>query len=314
MNEYERCELCPHLCRVNRSAGMKGVCNQGDMMNIAWIGLHKGEEPPVSGEEGSGTIFFTGCTLQCPSCQNHQISSRGTSFFVPVTPSELSEYMLALEHMGAATINLITGTHFIPSIRESLILAKEKGLSLPVVWNSSGFERPEALQLIDEYVDLYLLDIKTFEKRVAKKFCGCASYAEVISPLLDYLVKQHPLTTYDDEGRLSGILVRHLVYPGELESSREVLRYYGEHLKRHTHLSLMVQFCDPFASGKAEAVSENEYEELLFLLEELGIEEGFVQELEDNIDWIPDFTKENPFPQGFAVPLPSFIEQRGINR
>ncbi len=170
MNGYENCELCPHRCRVDRSSGKLGVCAQSDTMNIAWIGLHRGEEPPVSGERGSGTIFFSGCTLQCPFCQNHQISRRDTSFSTLVTPSELSTYMLELQEMGAASINLITGTHFIPSIREALTLAKSRGLSLPIVWNSSGFELPEALEMIDSLIDLYLLDIKTLERRVAKSF------------------------------------------------------------------------------------------------------------------------------------------------
>ncbi len=314
MSEYEACLLCPHRCGVDRTRGERGVCGQSDVMNIAWIGLHKGEEPPISGEHGSGTIFFTGCTLQCPSCQNHQISCRGTSFNVPVTVEELITYMLELQEMGAASINLITGTHFIPSIRTAILGAKAQGLSLPVVWNSSGFELPEALELIDEWIDLYLVDIKTLDAPVAQKFCGCSGYADGIDKLTEYLVKKHPVTQYDEKGRLSGTLVRHLVYPGEMESSHKVLRYYEKKLKAHAHLSLMVQFSDPFDSGKYEKITEKEYESLLDLLEGLSIEEGFVQELEDNVDWIPDFTRINPFPEGFAVPLSSFIEKRGINR
>ncbi len=130
---------------------------------------------------------------------------------------------------------------------------------------------------------------------------------------MNYLVSTHPVTSYNADGTLSGLLIRHLVYPGELESSKEVLRYYAKHLMAHAHLSLMVQFSDPFGSKRFAPISEDEYEELLELLEELGIEEGFVQELEENIDWIPDFTRENPFPESFAVPLKSFIERRGMN-
>jgi len=306
-----RCELCPHRCRVNRRVGEKGVCNQSDVMNIAWIGLHKGEEPPISGEHGSGTIFFSGCTLHCPYCQNHQISRRDTSLYTPVTPSELSRYMLDLALMGASSINLITGTHFIPSIREALLMAKAEGLAVPVVWNTSGFERPEALECIDELIDLYLIDIKTRDREVARRFCGYGRYIDTVEEVMEYLIARHPVTSYDTEGRLFGILVRHLVYPEEMASTRDVLSYFAKTLKEHAHLSLMVQFSDPFGNERFDPVGEGEYETLLGFLDELGIEEGFVQELEDSIDWIPDFTRDNPFPEGFAVPLESFIRYRG---
>lgn len=310
MDQYMRCELCPHRCRVDRRRGEKGICSQSDVMNIAWIGLHKGEEPPVSGEHGSGTIFFSGCTLHCPYCQNHQISRRDTTLYTPVTPCELSRYMLDLALTGASSINLITGTHFIPSIREALLMAKAEGLTVPVVWNTSGFERPEALELIDDLIDLYLIDIKTRDRDVARRFCGYGGYTDTIEGVMEYLIARHPVTSYDAEDRLSGILVRHLVYPDEIASTRDVLAYFSKTLKAHAHLSLMVQFSDPFDSHRFGAVSDDEYENLIGYLDELGIEEGFVQELEGSIDWIPDFTRDNPFPQGFATPLESFIRAR----
>ena len=172
MDYYSSCELCPNLCRVDRRVA-KGVCRQSDEVRIAWSGLHRGEEPPLTGEHGSGMIFFTGCPLHCPYCQNRQISgSDGMNIGLTITNEELATLMLSLEADGAATLNLVTGTHFIPSIIEALEMAKAKGFSLPVVWNSSGYERVEALKLIDKYIDIYLLDCKTLSASTASRFCG----------------------------------------------------------------------------------------------------------------------------------------------
>lgn len=313
MNPYASCNLCPHHCHVDRTLGVVGVCGQLDVMNIAWIGLHKGEEPPISKILGSGTIFFTGCSLHCPFCQNEQISSAKTSFNTLVSTDELANFMIELQEMGGASINLITGTHFIPSIRESIIIAKEKGLTLPIVWNSSGFESVEGLKLIDDLIDLYLLDIKTLNEETSSTYCSYRNYPEVVIKVLDFLLSTKRKTFVDKSGSLYGLLIRHLVFPSSLESTHEVLRYFATHVKNRAYLSLMVQFINPKEHTGEPYISENEYNELLESLEELGIDDGFVQELEDNVDWIPDFTQENPFPPHFASPLLSFIEKRGLN-
>ena len=232
MSFYSSCQLCPHECHVDRVHGGRGVCNQGHLMNIAWIGLHKGEEPPVSQEYGSGTIFFTGCTLHCPFCQNEQISKRETTFTNFVSVDELAQYMIELQAMKAATINLVTATHFIPSIIESIKKAKKMGLSIPIVFNSSGFESVEAIKLIDPYIDLYLLDIKTFDEDVAITYCAYKRYPQVVLSLLDYLQERYQKSYIDESGALHGLLIRHLVFPNSLESTKKVLHYFATHLKR----------------------------------------------------------------------------------
>ena len=314
MNPYASCELCPHHCKVNRTIGQFGVCRQLDIMNIAWIGLHKGEEPPISKEFGSGTIFFTGCSLHCPFCQNEQISSSHTTFQTLVTIEELASYMIELQEMKAASINLITGTHFIPSIRESIIIAKKNGLTIPIVWNSSGFESVEGLTLIDDVIDLYLLDIKTLDEATSKLYCSYREYPDVIRKVIDFLLDSGRNTYVDEHESLYGMLIRHLVFPSSLESTYSVLKYFAKTLKDKAYLSLMVQFIHPHEHTGEPYISEDEYNTLLDVLEELGIENGFVQELEDNVDWIPDFTSDNPFPPGFAYPLASFLDKRGFNQ
>ena len=305
MDAYVECRLCPQRCGVNRQE-KTGVCRQKSQVRIAWAGLHRGEEPPVSGEKGSGMIFFTGCPLHCQYCQNRQISgSDGENYGVDVSEEELSGIMLSLEQIGAASLNLVTGTHFIPSIITALEKARERGFHLPVVWNSSGFESIEGLELIDPYVDLYLLDCKTLSPSTARAFCRTERYASAIIPVMDWIKSRHPVT---DMENLRGTLLRHLVFPGELESTKEFLRFFAEHYKDSFFLSLMTQFVPPLWNVSFPPLTEDEYDSLVYLMEELGIDEGFMQDQgEDDILWIPDFTRDVPFPSSFADPDPVFL-------
>ena len=301
---YECCTLCPNLCKVNRNAGQLGRCAQSSTVRIAWSGLHRGEEPPVSGEKGSGMIFFCGCPLHCQYCQNYQISQKGWDG-VELSVQELSALMLELQAFGAASINLVTGTHFIPSIIEAIKTAKAKGLTLPIVWNSSGYESVEALKLIDPYIDLYLIDVKTLSSDVASRFCGLASYSKAIVPVMKFLKRRHPVT--DLEHGLKGALVRHLVFPGTIDATVDFLHWFADNFRDNFLLSLMVQFVPPKDDPGFPKITETEYAMLLDLVDELDID-GFVQETSDNeILWIPDFRRDQPFPEGFADPLPRFL-------
>ncbi|MDY5932320.1 MAG: radical SAM protein [Candidatus Ornithospirochaeta sp.] len=298
MDGYRDCVLCPNECHVDRSRSV-GVCRQGDRARIAWSGLHRGEEPPITGEKGSGMIFFTGCPLHCQYCQNRQISgSDGLNYGIDVTDEELGRLMLSLESMGASTLNLVTGTHFIPSIIHALGIARNEGFSLPVVWNSSGYESIEALSMIDPYIDIYLMDCKTLSGSVAKAFCRTPRYAEIIIPVLDWLKERHGCTDLDS---MKGTILRHLVFPGTLNATKRFLKVFAERYKDAFALSLMVQFVPPLEDPGFPKMTDDEYQELMDLIDELGIDEGFVQERgDDDILWIPDFTKDVPFPEPFA--------------
>jgi putative pyruvate formate lyase activating enzyme len=227
---------------------------------------------------------------------------------INVSIDELSSMMLALQTMGATNINLVTGTHFIPSIIAALKKARSAGLTLQIVWNSPGYESMEGLALIDPYIDLYLVDVKTLESDVAARFCGLSSYSKVIRPVMDFLVSRHPMVTFDANENMQGLLVRHLLFPGTLAATNDFLRYFAKTLKSHAWLSLMVQFVPPKGDVVFPEITEKEYDSLIDLMEELEIEEGFVQELADNIPWIPDFNREVPFPESFAEVLPYFRE------
>lgn len=312
LQAYETCLLCPNRCKVNRLGGEVGICGETDSVRVAWSGLHRGEEPPVTGERGSGMIFFSGCPLHCAFCQNHQISGIQKDGEDPVgldlSIRELASLMIGLQHFGANNINLVTGTHFIPSIIEALKQAKENGLVIPIVWNSSGYESLEGLNLIDPFVDLYLIDVKSLDREVSEVFCGLACYADHIRSVMDFLKERHPKVTGQADGSLQGLLVRHLLFPGTMQATKEFLFYFAQGLKDCAYLSLMVQFVPPLGDVEFDGITEDEYEEMLALLDELGIEDGFVQELGENISWIPDFTQDVPFPEGFADVLPYFLE------
>ncbi len=305
-SEYSNCRLCPNMCQCDRTNGKKGSCGETDKVRIAWVGLHKGEEPPVSGENGSGMVFFTGCPLHCAYCQNNQISgSRGENYGIEVSIEELSELYLSLEKNGAASLNFVTGTHFIPSIIESLNIARKKGLKLKTVWNSSGYESVDALESIDKYIDLYLLDYKTRNRKVASTFCGKEKYVDCIDSVFDFVKRTKPHTDLD---KLEGVLLRHLVFPGEIEATKEVLRIYSQKYKTSFALSLMFQFVCPYDEAIFPKLTDEEYDQLLDYLVELGVEEGFIQERSDEeILWIPDFSKDIPFPESFATPDPLFL-------
>jgi len=336
---YQQCELCPRRCGVDRRKAF-GFCRAGDAAVLASAVLHAGEEPPLSGHGGSGTLFFSGCTLGCPFCQNIQIShpagkgqkadqirrmeifsNAGTPPLTgkPVTDEELAEICLKLQEAGAENINLVTGTHFIPSISAALLRAKDEGLHIPVVWNTSGFERTEILEQIDPLIDIYLTDLKTLDADTAEHFCRSRTYPKAAETAVKWMMSAKSLEAPDSGMMRRGVIVRHLLFPGELGSTEQVLRWFAENGRDRALLSMMVQFITPFsdAAGASplnlnsdERDSENDgqnlqhdYDRILELLDELDIEEGFIQEPGDDVPWIPDFSRANPFPQEFSRPV-----------
>jgi putative pyruvate formate lyase activating enzyme len=303
---YAECRLCPRNCGVDRLQGDQGYCGESARMRIAWAGLHRGEEPPLIGKNGSGTIFFSGCTLKCGYCQNCQLSSQGMGR--ELSGAELQRLMLRLQERGAANINLVTASHFTPSIVESVAGARTQGLWIPVVWNSSGYENVSTIDMLRKTVDVYLPDCKTLDPEVSRRLMGAADYPAVARAALLKMVEDKPLIIEEEQFH-QGVIIRHLVLPGLPAQSREVLEWFAEHGKGRALLSLMFQFT-PLRSGAERnpdhlrrTVNRREYEQVLSWLGELGIEDGYVQDPAGNDDWLPDFTRLNPFPAGQAVPV-----------
>lgn len=299
---YSKCTLCPRSCRVDRTAGERGFCGETAETRAAAALLHFGEEPPVSGEGGSGTVFFTGCTLKCSFCQNRQLSSGGTGR--RVSAKELAAVFLRLQKAGAENINLVTGTHFTQGIAEAAGLARHVGLRLPFVWNTSGYENDPAMDLLDDFVSVYLPDVKTVSGEISGRLYGAPGYAEAACRAVKRMVRTRPL--YWNGALLSGgVIVRHMVLPGHLDITRNVLRWYADKIGDDALFSLMFQYTpvssageNPGSCGKAprRRISREEYETVMEWLDEVGIEEGFVQDFENNTEWFPDFTGPDPFP------------------
>lgn len=282
----------------------------GNNTKIAAAVLHKGEEPSISGKNGSGTVFFSGCTLGCPFCQNDQISNGkiGSS----VSDVELSNIFLKLQTEGATNINLVTASQFTPSVVTAVNIAKKRGLDIPIVWNSSGYEKTSSIETLAETVNIWLPDLKTLDKRLAQKLFKAPEYpsfAEKAIIKMVELVKQNGGTQIENKTMRKGIILRHLVIPGELESTKAVLKWYSKNLKKQAMLSLMVQYTPVNKAGKKIApkgyiIPQEEYNELMGMLYKYEIEEGFIQEPEAaSEEWIPNFLNENPFPPNYSKPV-----------
>ena len=277
----KNCCLCPRNCGIDRLAGQKGFCGVTAEIMVARAALHMWEEPCISGKEGSGAVFFSGCSLGCVFCQNRAIS-RGQSGKI-ITVERLAEIFLDLQRQKANNINLVTAGHFLVQVREALILAKKQGLTIPVVYNSSGYEKAEMLQLLDGLVDIYLPDFKYMESDLAGKYSHAKDYPEIAREALAEMVRQAGTPEFDDRGMMKkGVIVRHLLLPGHVRNSRKVLEYLYETYKDQIYISLMNQYTpmpavmeDPQLSRK---VTDREYDRLLDHAISLGVTNCFIQE------------------------------------
>lgn len=281
MKPFENCTLCPRKCGVNRSTGKAGACHVDAQMRVARAALHFWEEPCISGEEGSGAVFFTGCSLGCVFCQNTEIS--GGQAGENVSVERLAEIYLNLQEQGANNINLVTAGHYAPGVAESLRRAKDMGLQIPVVFNSSGYELPDTLRLLDGLVDMYLPDMKYMDGKLAGKYSHAQNYPVVAKAALEEMVRQCPVCEFDERGRMKkGVIVRHLLLPGHVKDSKAVLKYLHETYQDQIYISIMSQYTPmPQMITYPELnrrVTKREYSRLLDYAMDLGIENGFFQE------------------------------------
>lgn len=288
----EACTLCPRQCRVNRLRGGTGACRMGAQAIVASANLHTWEEPPISGWRGSGTIFFTGCTGRCLFCQNYPISQLG--YGNAATTDELARMMLRLQRRGAHNINFVTPTHFVPQILAALPGAIQGGFRLPLVYNTSGYETVETLRLLDGVIDIYLPDAKYADDAVAAWLSGFKAYVENNrSALLEMYRQVGDDLVLDGAGTAArGMIVRHMVLPGRLAGSDEVLSWIAHYLSPSVHVSVMAQYFPArHAVGDPELgrkITRAEYEEVLAVLERTGLQNGWIQELNDDDDIPPD--------------------------
>lgn len=289
-----RCNTCPRKCGADRDNGKIGYCGEGAAIRVARTSLHRWEEPCITGKYGSGTVFFSGCNLKCIFCQNHNIadSSVGQVF----SAEELAEAFLRLQEKKATNINLVTAGHFAEQIIPAIYMAKEKGLHIPIVYNSSGYESVESLQKLEGLVDVYLPDCKFFDSELSKNYARAADYSEVVKTAIAEMVRQVGEPKFDEqlETMTKGVIVRHLVLPGHTKDSMMILKYLHETYGNQIYVSIMNQFTPVIKQETYEnlnrRVTKREYEKVLDYAIKIGVENAFIQEGETAKEsFIPEF-------------------------
>ncbi len=279
--ELDACAICPRHCRVNRNQGQTGVCGVSSDIYVARAALHFWEEPCISGKEGSGAVFFSGCTLKCVFCQNYELAHAEAG--IKVSPERLTEIFLTLQDQGANNINLVTPDHYIPILTASMQSARDQGLRIPFVINCSGYETVDLIRRLEGLADIYLDDFKYIDAVKAKKYSGAADYPERAKESLKEMVRQCPQPVFDNRGMLQrGVIVRHLLMPGMVHDAERIVKYLYETYKDQIYLSLMHQFT-PFKRLEKypeinRKVTAREYNRLLDYALNLGVTNAFIQE------------------------------------
>lgn len=278
------CNLCPRECGAHRTEGQAGYCRADDRIFVARAALHMWEEPCISGENGSGTVFFAGCNLRCVYCQNHQIMTEMTGR--QVTPGQLAEIFLQLQEEGAANINLVTPDHYVMGVTEAVLAAKEQGLRLPVVYNCSGYAKQEVIRRLRGIVDIFLTDFKYMDAGLAAKYSNAPDYPDKAKEALAAMVDIIQEPCFDEKGMMmSGVIVRHLLLPGHKKNARDVIRYVYKTYGDRVYLSLMNQYTpfdrlrdNPDYHELCRRVTKREYGAVVDYAIETGVKNAFMQE------------------------------------
>lgn len=288
----EKCCLCPRKCNINREDGKIGKCKATNRIKIALYSIHRFEEPCISGEKGSGTVFFSNCNLNCVFCQNYEISQLGNG--KEITVERLVEIFLEQQQRNVENINLVTPTSYVPQIIEALKIAKERGLKLPIVYNTNGYENVETIKMLNGYVDIYLPDLKYSDNELAVRLSNAPKYFEIATDAIKEMYNQVGVPVFNEDGIMQkGIMIRHLVLPNNIENSKKVLKWISEELPKEVYVSVMAQYFPTYkakdsAYGINRKLSNEEWEEIQNEISNLGIENGFIQELgEHEEEYVP---------------------------
>lgn len=291
--ELIECKVCPHNCKVNRINNEIGRCRASADAKIALASLHYYEEPCISGEKGSGAVFFSNCNMNCKFCQNYEISAEGKG--KDITIEELADIFLDLQKKGANNINLVTPTIYAYQIIEAIKIAKSKGLKIPIIYNSNGYESVDTLKKLEGYIDVYLPDFKYYFDDIAIKYSGAQNYFKVATEAIKEMYRQVGAPKLNENGIIQkGLIIRHLVLPNNIENSKKVLSWIKNNIEKNVYISIMAQY---FPCYKAKNINElnrkltrEEYEEIENFVYELDITNGYMQDLGDHEEkYVPDF-------------------------
>ena len=292
MKELEKCEICPHNCKVNRAQGQIGRCRCNDKIKIALVSTHEYEEPCISGKNGSGTVFFSNCNLNCMYCQNYEISQLGKGR--EITIEELADIFLKQQAKGVNNINLVTPTMYAYHIIEAIKIARKNGLNLPIIYNTNGYEKVETIKALDGYIDVYLPDIKYYSDILSKKYSNVDKYFEIATKAIKEMYKQVGQATFNEDGIIQkGVIIRHLVLPNHLQNTKHILKWIKENLG-DIYVSIMAQYFPTYkAKGDSligRKLTKKEYKEIESFLYTLDLKNGYIQELgEHEEEYVPEW-------------------------
>jgi putative pyruvate formate lyase activating enzyme len=297
------CDICPRKCGVNRMRGETGFCHSGTLPIVDTVCQHLGEEPPISGTKGSGTVFFGNCNMRCVYCQNHQISQNWRKEqSKTMEPSALADKLLYLQNeLGCHNINFVSPSHFVPQILKTLLYAMPMGLNIPLVYNTGGYDSLETISMLDGVIDIYLPDLRYATNKTAKQYSQAPHYVEHARAAIKEMYRQVGNFTTDDRGIAQrGLIVRHLILPEKLAGSEESLTWLVKEVSPEVSVSLMAQYYPAHHAARFPALSrgitEAEYEKAVDLLDRLGMENGWIQEMSAPENYQPDFEREShPF-------------------
>lgn len=296
-NILNKCDICPRNCNVNRTSDILGFCKSNALIKVAKVYGHMWEEPCISGSNGSGTIFFSNCNLRCVFCQNHEISQGEIGKEISI--KRLSEIFLEQEKRGYHNINLVNPTHYIPQIIEAIKLSKLEGLSIPIVYNSNGYENIKSLQLLRGYIDIFIPDLKYYNDKYALKYSSAPNYFNIASQAITEMVNQCPTPIFNDDGLMEkGVIIRHLMVPGLLFDSKKIVDFIYKNFGDNIYLSLMNQYTPMYRAEKYPEINKHlnpkHYDSLIDYCLEIGYKNAFIQ---DNgtasTVYVPDFNLEN---------------------
>ena len=288
--ELECCTICPHNCKINRTKS-PGRCKSTDKIKIALYSIHNFEEPCISGEKGSGTIFFSNCNMNCVFCQNYEISQLGRG--KEITIEELANVMIKQQERNVQNINLVTPTSYALHIVEAIKIARKKGLKIPIVYNTNGYESVETLKLLEGYVVIYLPDLKYYYDDLAKKYSKVDNYFEIATKTIQEMYRQVGAPVLDENGVMKkGLMIRHLILPNEVQNSKKVLKWIKENIDSNVYVSIMAQYFPTYKAKEipeiARKITKEEYEKVENYLYELDLENGYIQELgEHEEEYVP---------------------------
>ena len=286
----EKCTICPHKCGIDRTKN-PGRCKSTDKIKIALYSIHNFEEPCISGNNGSGTIFFSNCNMNCVYCQNYEISQLGKG--KEITIEELADIMIEQQEKGVENINLVTPTSYALHIIESIKIAKSKGLQIPIVYNTNGYESIETLKLLEGYIDIYLPDLKYYYNELGQEFSNVKNYFEIATKAIKEMYRQVGSPQLNEKGIMKkGLMIRHLVLPNNIENSKKVLKWIKENIDNNVYVSIMAQYFPTYKAKNMDnlnrKLTKKEYEEIENYLFDLDLENGYIQELgEHEEEYVP---------------------------